>query len=402
VTRLSALSVWVAVALGGTVSVARTAQDSVLGPLEGPTVFESELHKFRVVPIAKGLSHPWGLAFLPDGRTLLVTERPGRLRIIRDGILDPRPVDGLPAMEDTSYFGGLNDVALHPRFSENQIVYFSYTKSGDLGTTLALARGRLENASLKDVKDIFVADAWSTIREGPYGGRIAFAPDGTLFLTVGDRSNTVDRTVRMRAQMLDSHVGKILRLRDDGTAPQDNPFVGRPDTKPEIYTYGHRNAYGLAFHPGTGALWACEFGPLGGDELNIVLPGKNYGWPILSLGREYDGNPVSEQPWWRQDMEMPAFAWIPAVGPTSISFYAGDQFPRWKGNLFVATTVAKQLQRLTLNSKGQIVAPPEPLLVRQRLRHVAMGPDGLLYVLTEGRMWGADDQGAVLRIEPVP
>ena len=243
---------------------------STSNPPEQPLVVVTENHRrLRVVPLARGLSHPWGMALLPDGRTILVTERPGRLRVVRDGVLEKTPVAGVPTLNPL-FIGGLMDVALHPAFASNQLVYLSYSKDGDRGVTLALARGRFDGQALTDVRDIFVAEAWeagggATGGGGTFGGRILFGRDGLLYLTVGDRDVRVltdDPLVRSRAQSLRSHTGKVLRLRDDGSVPKDNPFVGRKDALPEIFTYGHRNAYGLAFHPQTGALWECEFGPM--------------------------------------------------------------------------------------------------------------------------------------------
>src|SRR5712691_2806287 len=310
------------------------------GPPDKPLVVVTEnQQRLRVVPLATGLSHPWGLAFLPDGRSMLVTERPGRLRIIRDGVLDPTPIPGVPKVNPT-FIGGLNDVALHPEFAKNQYVYLSYAKDGARGVTLALARGRFTGTELVEVRDIFVADAWEMSGPsaaeggGTFGGRMLFARDGLLYMTVGDRDTRVlgdDATVRSRAQSLNEHMGKVLRLRDDGTIPKDNPFVGRAGARPEIYTYGHRNVFGLAWHPVTGELWGCEIGPMGGDELNVLLPGQNYGWPLVSLGKIYNGHLASEQSWFRPGMEMPVMFWMPAISPSSLMYYTGDKFPAWKG-----------------------------------------------------------------------
>jgi glucose/arabinose dehydrogenase len=386
---------------------------STSSPPEKPVIVVTEnQRRLRVVPVARGLSHPWGMALLPDGRTILVTERPGRLRIVRDGVLDAAPVAGVPTV-NPSFIGGLNDVALHPAFASNQFVYLSYAKDGERGVTLALARGRFDGKALVEVRDIFVADAWeagggATGGGGTFGGRILFGPDGLLYLTVGDRDVRVltdDPTVRNRAQSLRSHTGKVLRLRDDGSVPKDNPFVGRKDALPEIFTYGHRNAYGLAFHPQSGALWECEFGPMGGDELNVLVAGRNYGWPLVSFGRNYSGKQVSEQPWWQQGIEMPAFAWNPAVNPTNILFYTGTAFAGWRNSLIVSGLGSKQLQRLTINREGLVVGRPESLLgqLGLRFRDIRQGSDGALYVLTEGRPSGNDDtDGAVLRIEAAP
>src|SRR4029450_5682985 len=267
------------------------------------SVFETTTkQRIRVVQVATGLVHPWSIAFLPDGN-MLVAERAGRLRIIRNGVLDPQPVweappapppPPSPVTPAAAQTGAdpLHAVVVHPQFAQNHIVYVSYPKRGPKGSTLAVARGRLDGAKLGDVQDVFVADAWET--SGNLAGRILFGPDGTLYVTVGDRDRLCcvgrdDNSLRMRAQDLGNHVGKTLRIRDDGSVPADNPFVGRPGAKPEVFTYGHRKGYGLAFHPETGELWQCEIGPIGGDEINILLSGRNYGWPLGPGGRKYHG-----------------------------------------------------------------------------------------------------------------
>jgi aldose sugar dehydrogenase len=364
----------------------------------------STKQRIRVVSIATGLVHPWSMAFLPEGRTILVTERPGRLRIIRDGTLDPKPIWEAPTpprpSTDTLHF-----VAVHPRFAQNRLVYLSYPKFGDRGITLAVARGRLEDSGLMDVREIFVADAWETA--GNLAGRIFFGPDETLYVTVGDRDRLCciekdDNGLRLKAQDLNNDVGKVLRLRDDGSIPPDNPFVGRVGAKPEIYTYGHRNTYGLAFHPETHQLWQAEIGPMGGDEINVLIPGKNYGWPLVSMGRNYTGTLVSDQPWFRPEMENPRMFWVPSISPSSILFYTGDRFPSWKGNLFVGALSGKQLQRVAFNQPSQ-AERREPLLTQLniRIRDVQQSPDGLLYVATELTSAGNDPDGTILKIEPV-
>jgi glucose/arabinose dehydrogenase len=341
--------------------------------------------RIRVVPVATGLIRPWHIAFLPDGHTMLVTESPGRVRMIRDGVLDPRPVAGWPnpALKART----TNSVLVHPKFTENHFVYLSYQKEDAKGssTTLALARGRLDGTTISDVRDLFVADAWET--GGAIAGRSEFGPDGMVYMAIGDRDRNVvsdDRSFRMRAQDLGSHIGKVLRLRDDASVPPDNPFVGRAGAKPEIYTYGHRNIFGLAWHPQTRALWACEIGPLGGDELNVLLPGRNYGWPVVSLGKIYTGNQASEQSWYQPGMEMPVMYWMPAVSPSGLAFYTGDRIPAWKGHLFMGALSGQQLQRIAFNQPLQ-AERRESLLTQLdvRVRDVRQGPDGYLYVATE-------------------
>jgi glucose/arabinose dehydrogenase len=339
------------------------------------------------VVVARGLVHPWSLAFLPD-RGLLVTERPGRLRIVRDGVLDPRPVAGVPTVRAMG-LSGLMDVALHPRFAENHYVYLTYTKPvGDEQATLALARGRFESGALTDVRDIFVA--------GPGTGgasRIAFGLDGSLFMTTGGGGGK-------GAQDPNSYAGKVLRLRDDGTVPSDNPFVGRAGYKPEVYSLGHRNSLGLAVQPGTGDVWQNENGPNGGDEINIIRPGRNYGWPLVSFGRTYQGPKQSEQPW-RDGFEQPIVFWVPSISVSGMTFYTGNRLPKWKGDVFVGGMRTGEipgtghLERILFNEKMEELRRESLLAeMRQRIRDVRQGPDELLYLLTDA------DDGAVLRIEP--
>jgi glucose/arabinose dehydrogenase len=324
---------------------------------------------------------------------MLVTEREGRLRIIRDGVLDPTPIAGTPRVF-ARVLAGLLDVALHPRFAENRIVYLAYSKAReDNLSATALARGVFDGTSLKDVKDIFVANSWSKSNTN-FGGRIAFDREGLLYLTVGERQE------QDRAQKPDDHGGKVLRLRDDGSVPPDNPFVGKPGYLPEIYSIGHRSPQGLAMNPATGAIWENEHGPLGGDELNVILPGKNYGWPLVTFGTDYDGKKIGDSTW-RSDLEAPYVYWVPSIAISGLAFYTGDRFPAWKGNVFVGAMFAGRtrgtghLQRIVINEAGRPINR-EPLLteLRQRIRDVRQGPDGLLYVLTD------EDAGMVLRIEP--
>jgi aldose sugar dehydrogenase len=370
--------------------------------IDRPQVLDAKDGKIRVVPVATGLFHPWSLAFA-DARTLLVTERNGRLRIIRDGVLLPEPAWTSPTPPGEGA-DSLHFVAIHPKFAQNQLVYVSYPKRDGERVTLAVARGRLSGAKLTAVQEIFVADAWET--GGNLAGRVFLTPDGSLYVTVGDRdrpccTGTEDNSLRMKAQSLENHVGKTLKLRDDGTVPPDNPFVGRVGAKPEIFTYGHRNGYGLAVNPETGELWQAEIGPMGGDEVNILLPGHNYGWPLVSTGRNYTGTLVSDQPWARPGMDNPRIFWVPSISPSSIIFYTGDKFPKWKNNLFVGALTTKQLIRIAFHQPSQ-AEQREGLLIplEQRIRDVVQGPDGNLFVATEKAIRGDAADGAVLRIEP--
>lgn len=370
---------------------------------ERPVVYDTAQHqRIRVTVVTAGLTYPWGFAFLPDGG-MLVTERLGRLRrISADGVLHPASVAGVPEVSTRAVLDGLMDVAAHPDFAQNRLVYLTYSKPTAGGSTVALARGRLEGAALSGVRDVFVADDQEM---GAGASRVAFAPDGTLYMTLGGAFGGK----RPLAQDPASHVGKVLRLRDDGTAPDDNPFVGRDDARPEVFSLGHRNPMGLTIHPETGEVWASEHAPMGGDEVNRILPGRNYGWPLVSYSREYYGPRVSERPW-REDMEQPEIVWIPSIAPSGLVFYSGDRFPAWRGDLFSGSLMTGRidgtghLERIELNRRG-LEERREWLLadLRQRIRDVDQGPDGLLYVLTGGSFLGSDpEQGAaaLLRIEP--
>jgi glucose/arabinose dehydrogenase len=358
----------------------------------------------RVVKLAEGLSHPDGLVFLPDGHTMLITERPGRLRVVKDGVLDPTPVAGLPAMNNVG-LGGLHDIVLHPDFAKNKLLYISYTKEREpqKGTTLAIARARFDQGRLTGGKDILVTDAWESPL-GTYGGRMVFGPDGMLYISVGDRDGTTSSdqsSARPMAQNLASHIGKLLRVRDDGSIPPDNPFVKDPKAKGEIYSYGHRNVYGMAWDPKTGDMWASEFGPAGGDEINRVLPGHNYGWPLVSMGRHYSGHLVSDQPWHRDGMDDPLFFWNPTFNPENMIFYTGDKFPRLKGSLLVAGASSKRIAQIVIS--GDFIRQGDTMLreLDVRFRDIRQGPDGYIYVLTEGRLRGPNDtDGMLLRLEP--
>ena len=356
---------------------------------DGPFTFDTaEQHKIQVVVAAKGLSHPWSLAFLPNG-DMLVTERAGRLRLIHQGKLEPQPISGVPKVYAVRN-AGLFEVALDPKFTENKFVYLTYTKPGENGqSAIALARGRFDGAALVDLHDLFVAE-WTN---GIGGSRIVFGRDGMIYMTTGAVAGNL-------AQDPNSDYGKILRLRMDGTAPPDNPFAGKPGHKPEVYSMGHRDQLGLAINPATGELFNDENGPNGGDEINRILPGRNYGWPLVSFGRNYDGARISASPV-VEGIESPIVVWIPSIAPSGLTFYSGDRFPAWKGNVFVGgmregeIPGTGRLERVVFNNKMEELRRESLLTeLHQRIRDVRQGPDGMLYVLTE------EEDGALLRIEP--
>jgi glucose/arabinose dehydrogenase len=353
----------------------------------------AEEHRLRVVVIAKHLEQPWSLAFLPDG-SLLVTERVGRLRVVHDETLAHEPVDGVPRVQTGGPRGlqGLMDVVVHPQFAENRWVYLTYHKptiDGDGATTLA--RGTWNGTALVDVHDIFESGATET-----EASRLAFGHDGMLYMSISAPGSPHVH----RSQDPGDYAGKVVRLRDDGTIPPDDPFVGRPGYKPGIYTVGHRNGHGLAMNPDTGDIWETEQGPNGGDELNVLRRGRNYGWPLVSFGRDYWGPRISAEPT-RDGMENPIVVWLPAIAITGMTFYTADRFPHWKRNLFVGglreggIPRTGQIQRIVFNDRWEELRR-EPMLteLKQRIRDIRQGPDGLLYVLT------AEEDGALLRIEP--
>src|SRR5688572_20666933 len=345
----------------------------------------SEDHVFRVVRVVEGLEHPWPLAFLPDGR-LLVTERPGRPRVVKDGRLDPRPIAGLPQVTAFGQ-GGLLDVAVHPRFVENSLVYVSYVARGEGGAGTEVARGRLAGDRLENVQVIFRMQPKSGGGQH-FGSRLVFSREGHLYITLGDRGE------RGRAQRPDDHAGSVIRLHDDGRVPKDNPFVDKPGWKPEKYTLGQRNIQGAALHPQTGMLWTHEHGPQGGDEINIVRPGVNYGWPVITYGAEYGMGTKIGEGTHKPGMAQPVHYWVPSIAPSGMAFYTGDRFPRWRGDLFVGALRDSLLVRLKLD--GEKIVKEERMLkgVLGRLRDVRSGPDGLLYILTDS------PSGALIRLEP--
>jgi len=340
----------------------------------------------RAETVARGLEHPWGLAFLPDGR-MLVTERPGRVRIVSaDGTLSP-PLGGVPAVHARGQ-GGLLDVALDPRFGENRLVYLSYSEPGQGSTAgTAVARGRLGEGRLENVQVIYRQQP-KLQGNGHFGSRLVFARDGKLFVTQGDRMNYRDR-----AQDLAMGMGKIMRINPDGTVPSDNPFAKRDGALPEIWSYGHRNVQAATLHPETGQLWTVEHGARGGDELNHPEAGKNYGWPVITYGVDYSGARVGEGTA-RAGMEQPVYYWDPVIAPSGMAFYTGDAFPAWKGNVLVGSMQPGGLVRLVLEN-GRVVREERYLGdLGERIRDVVQGPDGLLYLLTDSA------EGRVLRVRP--
>ena len=345
-----------------------------------------EEHAFRVVTMTRGLEHPWGLAFLPDGRRL-VTERPGRLRLVAaDGTLDPQPVTGLPTIAIHGQ-GGLLDVALHPGFAENGLIYLSYAARGEGGVSTEVARGRLVDHRLENVEVLFRQQPKSSGGRH-FGSRLVFDRQGYLYITLGDRGE------QERAQKMDDLAGKIVRLHDDGRIPADNPFVDRPGARPEIYSLGNRNVQGAALHPLTGELWAQEHGPQGGDEVNVIRAGRNYGWPVITYGVEYVVGTKIGEGTHKPGMEQPLHVWAPSIAPSGMAFYQGDRFPRWRGDLFVGALMDQMLVRLRFDGEKRV--EEERLLkgVLGRIRDVRAGPDGYLYLLTDS------PDGVIARLEP--
>jgi glucose/arabinose dehydrogenase len=356
----------------------------------------SQHHSFRVAKVVDGLQNPWSMAFLPNG-DMLVTERPGRLRLVKSGVLQPEPVGGVPQVRARGQ-GGLLDVVLHPNFASNRFVYLSFSKPNENGSqaTTAVVRGRLEGNELTGVQEIFEAKAWSN-GGNHFGSRLAFDSNGYLFITVGDRGVSPDpATVDTHpGQLLSDHQGSVMRLHDDGRVPSDNPFVNRQGALPEIWTYGHRNLQGLAIHPATGDIWQTEHGPQGGDELNLIVPGRNYGWPVIGYGLQYGGSVIHKSAQ-REGMEQPAHYWVPSIATSGLLAYTGDSFPAWKNNLFVGGLAGQQLVRVTLD--GRRVTSTEVLLRGMgRVRDVRQGRDGFIYIAFDSRN---GESTGIVRLEP--
>ncbi len=355
---------------------ASQAEDRVIATQTGP---------LRVTTVVEGLEHPWGLAFLPDGRMLL-TERPGRLRTVgRDGSLST-PITGVPAVFAQRQ-GGLLDVALDPAFPDSRLIYLSFAEPVEGGARTAVARARLGEGRLEGLDVIFRQEP--AVDSGHhFGSRLVFDREENLFVTLGDRGSQRDE-----AQELDSHLGTVVRIRTDGSVPADNPFVGRPGALPEIYSYGHRNQQGAALHPRTGRLWTHEHGPRGGDEVNVIRPGANYGWPVITYGREYHGPSIGEGTE-KEGMEQPLHYWVPSIAPSGMAFYEEDLIPGWQGDLLVGALKAEQLVRLEIGAEDRVLHE-ERIVIGERVRDVRVGPEGAVYLLTD-----TGSRGRLLRLAP--
>jgi len=377
-------------------SVVGSAQNPATPPARfplssGPWTFGTSQQKITVSVVARGFANPFSLLILPDGDMLVGERGSGKIHAIRKGVRDPKPLTGVPGVRGF-YHAGLLDLAIHPKFADNKLLYFAYSKPVGEGNqfTIALARGRYDGGGLSQVQDLYVGD--TSTQAG--GSRIAFAADGTLYMTTSGTLITPPV-----AQDGNNSFGKVLRFRDDGTIPPDNPFVGRAGYRPEVYSLGHRDHYGLAVHPTSGAVFEAELGPLGGDKINIILPGRNYGWPLYGYGRQNDSTPMDHP--YRDGIEPALIIWQPGITPSGLIFYTGDRFPAWKGNLIVGSIQRGRvagtggIERVVFNDKMWELRRETMLTdLHQRVRDIRQGPDGLIYLLTD------EADGAVLKIEP--
>ena len=391
----SLFAVWLAGLIASLTTSVVLAQSAPDIPAE--RVSKTEHYTLRAVSLVKGLYHPWSIAFLPDGR-MIVTERRGTMRIVEGGKLIDKPIEGLPLVAEHGQ-GGLMDVALHPKYAENGWIYWTYNAGmpGEYGTELARGKlgGTRESPMMTNVEVLFKMQPKSAAGLH-FGSRIVFDRQGYLFITLGDRGDSPAKGAAQRAQQLDDHAGKSIRLHDDGRVPADNPFVKTPGARPEIFTFGNRNMQGAALHPETGRLWAHEHGPQGGDEINILVAGSNYGWPVITYGANYGSGTKIGEGTSKEGMVSPLYYWVPSIAPSGMVFYTGNNFPKWKGNLFVGALAKTALVRLTLN--GDKVVSEERLFDGKlgRIRDVRQGPDGNLYLLTDAV------EGELIRIERQP
>ncbi len=383
----------IAILLLSTLSLASCSEMGISSPVKVDRDVPNAQGVERVT-VVQGLEHPWSVAWLPDG-TMLVTERPGRLRIVRNGALDPKPITEVPKVFAVGQ-SGLMDVSVHPRFAHNRLIYLTYSHGSRQANRTRIARARFDGKALQDLQVIFeVSQPKSGTQH--FGSRIVWLADGTMLVAIGDGGNPPIQLggdlIRKQAQNRRSRLGKIVRLNDDGSVPSDNPFVKSSDADPVVWSYGHRNIQGLTLDPTTGRVWATEHGSRGGDELNLIQAGKNYGWPTLSYSREYaTGKPISQEQS-RPGMVDPKVVWMTTIAPSGLAFYNGDRFPAWKGDLFAGGLVAQDVRRIDLDAAGNVVGQ-QSINIGQRVRDVRQGPDGLLYVLTD------EQTGRLIRIEP--
>lgn len=393
---ISGIAVWVCVAMAGTAWAQAPADEKAAPPaLLTPSGEAAPAQGWKATDVVTGLRHPWGIAWLPDG-SMLITEREGRVRrASAAGVLDATPLAGVPAVAAVGQ-GGLMDVALHPKFAENSLVYFTYSAGSRNANRTTLARARLDGNELKDWRVLFQVSREKAGGQH-FGSRILWLGDGTLLLSIGDGGNPPVRldgsNIRNLAQSKGAHFGKVLRLTDEGAPARDNPFVGEEGALPEVWSYGHRNIQGMALDPASGRVWANEHGARGGDELNLIEKGANYGWPVVTYSREYAGPEITTERS-RAGIHDPKIVWTPAQAPSGLAFYTGDKFPAWKGNLFSGGLVTGEVRRIVLGSDGVRVEREEVINIGSRVRDVRQGPDGLLYVLTD------EGDGRLIRIEP--
>jgi len=367
----------------GLMLTACSKNEQVAEPFTGK-IIQSEKQKFGVDTITKELTNPWGIAFLPDGR-ILVTERAGEIRIVKDGKLQPEKIGNVPAVFANGQ-GGLMDIKLHPDYAANGWIYLTYSKPGEGGGGTVVARAKLEGNNLTSLEELFSALPL-TGSGAHFGSRVVFDGKGYIFFSSGERGT------KENAQDLTNHLGKILRLHEDGKVPTDNPFVNTPGAKPEIWSYGHRNPQGLVYDKATETLWDVEHGPMGGDELNKVEKGKNYGWPVITYGKNYDGTPITEVTE-KEGMEQPVFYWLPSIATCGLTIVTGDKYPEWKGNLMIGALALQHVARVELDAQGKFVNQEKLLDKVARVRAIEQSPDGYLYVATE-------TPGMLLRLVPV-
>jgi aldose sugar dehydrogenase len=357
----------------------------------------AQAERLRAVSVVSGLEHPWGMAWLPDG-SILITERPGRLRIVRDGVLDAKAVAGVPEVFAEGQ-GGLLDISLHPRFAENRLVYFTYSYG-----SIDANRTRVARAVLSDAGESLQLQDWNVIFEVPhtkpstqhFGSRMTWLPDNTLLVSIGDGGNPPveldGNLIRRQAQNLQSNLGKIVRINDDGSVPQDNPFATSGNAGAKIWSYGHRNIQGLTIDPTTQRIWSTEHGSRGGDELNLIEGGKNYGWPLVTYSREYSGGIISEEKS-RPGFIDPKLVWTPSIAPSGLAIYRGDRFPQWQGNLWAGGLASKDIRHIEVDESGKVIGQ-QTIPIGRRVRDIRQGADGWLYILTD------EPDGQLLRLEP--